>query len=78
MFSAKETGNHQRGGSGRDGRAIEKKVVLALVRRRGAVSQPFLHGMREHSPRAQLRSQAKVCCSGNALPPFLGLGGKLL
>lgn len=46
MFSAKETGNHQGGGSGIDGRAIEKKVVLALVRRRRAVSQPFLHGMR--------------------------------
>lgn len=45
VFLAKETGNPQGGGSGIDGRAIEKKELLALVRRRGAVSQPVLHGM---------------------------------
>lgn len=40
-------------GSRLGGRAIERKVLLALARRRGAVSQLFLHGMRQHSLLAQ-------------------------
>lgn len=62
--------NPQGGGSRLGGRAIEKKVLLALARRRGAVSQPFLHGTRQHSPFGTMQESGSGLLFGHCLAPF--------